>query len=199
MEIGALSKYSLCGLRGTSLICWVAIIGCRYDPDPRSIRGAMDGAARAIEANDGKRLFRYIDQRAQHALGGIVAARTAARKLIERDYPPSDRGTAIAALGDGANFPSGAALFASRCNEHCMQRIGSKLGAPLEEQPAGDEVAVRTSRGATLNVFAGSHGWYGIVWRSQALSDERDRASRELRQVEQNAAIYRKRRALAPP
>jgi hypothetical protein len=45
-------------------------------------------------------------------------------------------------------------------------------------------------------MFAGHDGRYGIVWNTKACMAERAQASRDFRQIEENAAIYRKRRAI---
>lgn len=176
---------------------WVVwLLGC-FGPDPRTIEGAFDGAARAIEADDPEQLFRHIDQRAQHALYGVHGARMQAKALIEADYPRDTRARALAALGDAIQADSPAALFGLRCPRACRARIGRQLGAPLEVTPHGDALDVRTARGAHVKVFLGTRGAYGLVFQTAAWMAERDRASRELRQIEDNAAIYRRRRALA--
>jgi hypothetical protein len=46
-------------------------------------------------------------------------------------------------------------------------------------------------------MHAGHDGQYGIVWKTEELSEERSRSSRELTQIGINAGIYRQRRALA--
>jgi hypothetical protein len=46
-------------------------------------------------------------------------------------------------------------------------------------------------------MFAGQDGRYGIVWNTAACMAERAQASRDFRQIRENAAIYRKRRELS--
>jgi len=171
------------------------VLGC-YDPDPRSIEGALDGAARAIEASDGRRLFRVIDERARHAMYAIVKSRGEAAALVKADYPDQEKAQALAALGDAASVKDAPELFAARCTRACMDAIATQLGAPVRQERQGDEIVVTTARGGTLHMFPGSDGWFGLVWHTQELADERTRAARELLQIRDNAATYRRRREL---
>lgn len=188
------SKYSAVGLAYTSLVLG-ALHGC-FDADPRSIDGALDATARAIEADDGERLYRTLDQRSRHALESIVADRSRARGLIERYYPPDEQQTALAALGDAAQIRTAAQLFARRCASQCRRDLAQKLGASVEKKLQGEVWKVKTSRGHTLDMYAGSDGWYGFVWRTQELAAERTRAAQERKQIEANAEVYRRRDAL---
>ena len=69
----------------------------------------------------------------------------------------------------------------------CKQTPQGKIGSELE---------VITARGGRLRMHRGQDGNWGIVWNTDALARERTRAARELVQIEQNADIYRRRRAL---
>lgn len=170
--------------------------GC-FEPDPRSVRGALAGAARALEVRDGRALFQIIDQRGRSAMGAVVKARREAARLIHADYPAPERDLALAALGDARTAADAADLFTRRCAEPCMSELAAAVGAPLSERPAGArEVEVRTTRGGRLRLHRGNDGWWGIVWNTQALSEERTRAARELIQIRHNAEVYRRRRTL---
>ena len=178
-----------------SFVVAVIAAGC-WDADPRSVRGALDLASRAVEAGDAHQLFKVVDERARHAMISIVQDRRAAAALVREAYPPAEQAAALRALGDAAEVADAAGLFARRCTAPCMAQIRSQLGAPVEQTPDGDEVVVRTSRGGTLRMHAGSDTWWGLVWNTEALSRERDRAAQQLRQIESNAEVYRRRRAL---
>jgi hypothetical protein len=176
-------------------VCPLLMLACRTY-DATDVRSAMAGAASALEAGDGIRLFPYIDERARFALASTVKSRGAARKVIEADYPVADRPAAVAALGDAAQVATADELFASRCASDCMRTLAGQVGAPVSQTVEGAEVRVTTSRGTTLHMFAGHDGRYGIVWNTRACMAERAQASRDFRQIEENAAVYRKRREL---
>lgn len=175
---------------------WLAfVVGCG-GPDAREVRGALAKAAEAVEAHDGRRLFRAIDQRARHALAGIQASAAKAKKMIESDYPEAEQSAAIAALGDAVLAADAADLFVRRCPEACQRAIGAALGAPVSERVEGDETLVETTAGKQVRLYRGTDAHYGIVWNTEALMQERLERSRALDQIEKNAAIYRQRRAL---
>ena len=165
-------------------------------PDPRTVRGAIAAATLALEQRDSARLFRCIDQRARHAMASIVTDRKAAQALITAQYPQAERDAALQALGDAAQVATPAELFAKRCGAACMNALAAELGAPASEQPDGEEVVVTTVRGTTLHMHPGKDGYYGLVWNTRELSEERDRASRELGQITENASVYERRRTL---
>jgi hypothetical protein len=172
------------------------LTGC-YEPDPRSVRGALAAAAHALEVRDGRELFRVVDQRGRSAMIAIVNARREAARLIRADYPEPERAAALSALGDARSAADAADLFTQRCAEPCMSELAAAVGAPVAESKLGEhDVDVRTTRGGRLRLHRGKDGWWGIVWNTKELSEERTRAARELIQIRHNAAVYRRRRAL---
>lgn len=179
------------------LICPLfAVPACSGHADGYSVRGALAVSAEAVEANDAARLFPALDERTRFAMQATVKARAEARAVIERDYPESEKAQALAALGDAGQVSTADALFARRCDPTCLSSFGEVVGAPTAEVAVGDELEVTTVRGRTLRMHAGKDGGYGIVWRTRETSDERARASRELRLIQDNAAIYRRREQL---
>lgn len=172
------------------------MLGCRTY-EATDVRSALAGAASALESGDGKGLFPYIDERARFALGSTVKSRVDARKLIEADYPASERPAALAALGDAAQVATPSELFSRRCAPDCMRTLAGQVGAPVSQIAEGDEVRVTTSRGTTLHMFAGHDGRFGIVWNTEACIAERAQAASDFRQIEENAKVYRKRRELS--
>lgn len=165
-------------------------------PDRHSVRGALDAAARAVEAGDSRALFWAIDPRGQAALAAIVKSRRRAARAIRADYPPGERETVLAPIAAAAAAADPEALFAQRCAAACRAELASQLGAPVSQVERDGDVEVETSRGGRLRLHRGDNGVWGIVWNTAALSDERLLAARELRQIEANAAVYRRRRAL---
>jgi hypothetical protein len=176
---------------------FAAILAGCWDPDPRTIRGALERAAAAVEARDARELFSVIDQRARQAMASIATDRRHCAALISADYLVQDRASALQALGDARDARDAADLFALRCRAECFAGFARNLGAPIAQTPRGpSELEVRTSVGGAVRLHHGNDGWWGLVWNTQALSDERMRAARERLQVEANAEVYRRRRAL---
>jgi hypothetical protein len=179
------------------LVCpLLAVSACSDQAQRQSVRGALAVSAEALESNDAARFFNVLDERSRFALSATVKERLAAKELIARDYPEGDRAQALAALGDAGEVQTPAELFARRCDAACLRGFRELVGAPAAERVEGDEVVVTTTRGTTLHMHAGTDRTYGLVWNTRALSDERARAARELKQIRENAEIYRKRSAL---
>lgn len=155
----------------------------------------MAYAASALENREMDRFFRVVDERSRHALYSIHADRTAAAARIDADYPPELQEAALSALGP-TSAGSPAELFAERCDTTCQQAFAEAIGAPMEEEEVGEELVVTTSRGEVRLYRSNETAWWGIVWKHEELDRERDRAGQDLRQIEANAATYRRRRAL---
>ncbi len=178
-----------------AVLCGACGIG--DTPDPRSLDGAMAYLALSLERDDSRMLFRVIDERARHAMISIVTDRRKAAELIEETYPEAERAEALRDLGDAATVADAAALFALRCDATCRRELAASVGVPVETTEDGDEVVVRTSRGATVRMYRSAQGaWWGLVWNTDALDRERDRANQALQQIERNAETYRRRRGL---
>ncbi len=186
------------GLRFGLILLVLAVVACGGGTDPRSVEGALGRAADALAQRDARELFRVIDQRARHALAAISESRRAAAALIQESYPAAARASAISELGDGAQAKDAADLFRMRCDAACLDGLSQQVGAPVETQTQGADVTVKTSRGSELRLHRGSDTWYGIVWNTDALSRERDRATAELDQVKANATVYRQQNELHP-
>lgn len=180
------------------LICPLfAYAACSCTGQQSTVRGALANAAEALEGRDAVRFFATLDQRTRFAMISTVNTRREARRLIEADYPESEKAQALEALGEAAQVETGAELFARRCDLSCLNTFADSVGAPASEVVRGDEVEVTTVRGHTLRMHAGTDGEYGIVWSTQATSAERAQAARELVRIRENAAVYRRRKALA--
>lgn len=179
------------------LICPLfAYAACSCNGQQSTVRGALANAAEALEARDAVRFFATLDQRTRFAMISTVNTRREARALIEADYPESEKAQALEALGDAAQVSTGAELFARRCDMSCLNDYADRVGAPASQVVRGDEVEVTTVRGRTLRMHAGTDGEYGIVWSTEASAAERAQASRELVRIRENAAVFRKRKAL---
>ncbi len=173
-------------------------VSCGGAADPRDVDGALSRAADALAQRDARGLFRVIDQRARHALSAITESRRAAALLIKQSYPAAAQAPALAELGDAANAKDAADLFGMRCDAACLDGLSQQVGAPLETRKEGAELVVKTARGSELRLYRGTDTWYGLVWNTEALSRERDRATAELDQIKSNAAVYRQQNELHP-
>lgn len=131
-------------------------------------------------------------------MASIVKSRRRAADLVRADYPEPERTRALAALGDAATAADGPDLFARRCTRACLAEFETGVGAPIGDipEPAPADIAIETTKGGHFTLHRGEDGAFGIVWNTSQLQAERTRAARELIQIQHNAEVYRKRRAL---
>jgi hypothetical protein len=149
-----------------------------------------------VASRDAEKLYLVIDQRARFAMASIVKARARAAAIIRHDYPAEQQASALAQFGDALDVSDPAELFRRRCTDACFADLAERVGAPVEQRVEGDELLVRTTRGGELRLFKGDDQRYGIVWNTQALSRERQRAAAEEDLVRSNAQTFAKRNAL---
>lgn len=168
-----------------------------------SLKSVLSAAASAIARNNPGALFDTIDRRSRDAMHSIVADRQKARALIEAHYPAQEKNAAIRALGDAANATSASALFRIRCAKDCRDWFRDNIAAPdaISEIDANGNAVVRTILDTTVVVRQGDpeSGDWGIVWHFEELNEERLRANRELRLIEENAAHFERVRQLNSP
>jgi hypothetical protein len=133
------------------------------------VEGALASAVSAASRHDSEALFHALDQRARFAISAMLQARKDAAAVIEQSYPESARAEALAGLGDARQVGSAAEWFAQHCPDTCMDELAARLA---------------------------SHGKYGVVWNTDALRRENQRAFAELDLIKRNAEMYAKQRAL---
>lgn len=179
-------------------LVFASVVACGGGSDPRELEGALSRAADALAQRDAADLFRVIDQRARHAMASITESRRNAATLIRKSYPTALQGQALSELGDAAGARDASDLFRLRCDATCLDGLSQQVGAPVETRQEGVEIVVKTARGGELRMYRGNDTWYGIVWNTEALRRERDRAAAELDQVKSNAALYDEQRKLHP-
>ncbi|MFW5921636.1 MAG: hypothetical protein ACOCUS_07335 [Polyangiales bacterium] len=170
---------------------------CEGTPDPREVHGALKYAAQAVEKRDARKLYRVVDERARHAMHSIVHDRREAARLVRESYPEDERAQALRRLGEAAEVEDPPGLFAVRCDDACLDDLEARIGAPDETHEDGEELVVHTARGTEVRLYRSASGsWWGIVWNTDELAAERDKANQDLRAIRRNAEIYERRREL---
>jgi len=187
--------HTACLRQSSWLLCFLLWAAC-YSPDPREVEGALAKAIQAVAEGDKAELFKVIDQRARHALISIVADRRSAAQSIREGYPKENQAAALQELGDAAEANDAVDLFARRCGDDCMRSLRETLAGPRSIERDGKLVHVLTTRGGKLDLYLGSDTWYGIVWNTEELDRERDRAAAEREQIQRNAELYAFRKTL---
>ena len=158
----------------------------------------LEQATTAVKRDRPVALYSAIDERSRFAMDSIVADRTKAATLIRRDYPKQTQARALLQLGDAAFAKDAAALFVKRCDQACRAGFDFNNETVASVKTVGELTVVTTDKGRAIKAFAPpkARTGYGLVWRTQELSKERDDANRDLRMIVKNAEIYRQRKAL---
>ncbi len=161
----------------------------------------MAALADALERDDLRAVFGRLDRESREALYGIAEAAREQAAIVRADYPPAERDRELERL-EADVAPDGVELFARRCPLDCRQALRRSLGAIVERRERGEQVEVRTATGGRLRWRKDEKGRYRLLWRTEALKAERDRAFQALRDVQRAAELHRRRRQLeraAPP
>jgi len=174
----------------------LAITATACGGDASTVEGALASAASAVGARDYGAMFQALDERARFSIGSVFQTRRRAADIIQADYPPEARASALGELGDALEVDSATDLFRRRCPDACLDAIAGSLGAPSAVHVEGRIATVKTVRGTEAKLYRADDGRYGLVWESEALMRERSRAAAELDFIQKNAATYRAQNAL---
>ncbi len=165
-------------------------------PTARTLEGAFQRVAAAIDAGDAKRLYWDLELETRWSLMTIHRSQRRIRSLVETDYPAEERSRAVGRWRTGAEAPDAGALFAELCAARdCLRPLREKIGAidRVERMPEGG--VVHTIPGGEYRFKKGQDGRFGLVGFGDELSSlERD-VSRDLAVIERAAAEYRRARA----
>jgi len=171
---------------------------CENAPTPtaRTLEGAFQRVAAAIDAGDAKRLYWDLELEARWSLMTIHRSQRRIRSLVETDFPAEERSRAVGRWRTGAEAADAGALFAELCAARdCLKPLREKIGAieRIERTPEGG--VVHTIPGGEYRFKKGQDGRFGLVgFQGELSSLERD-VSRDLAVIERAAAEYRRARA----
>ena len=184
-------------VRKLAAAVFLLVSACSGTPDPRTVEGALGYAARAIDLGDAKMLYRVVDARSRHAMISIVS---------DRQSVGGAHSSLVPGIGEGERAREPRGCRGSHGRRRPL-RATLRRPVPLRHQrtPRGsrtyrDARGRRRSahvKGTTLSLHRAHEGdWYGLVWKTDELVRERDRANRDRHAIAENAAIYDRRRAL---
>ncbi len=155
----------------------------------------MAALADALDRDDLRAVFGRLDRDSREALYGIAEAAREQAAIVRADYPPAERDRELRRI-EADVAPDGVELFARRCPADCRRALREALGAVVERKQQGEAVVVRTATGGRLRWRKDERGRYRLLWRTEALVAERDRAFQALRDVRRAAELHRRRRRL---
>ncbi len=170
---------------------WLAVEHLRY-PSDRTPEGAYYRVAIAVNRGDPAQFFAYLETPAQHACYTIRDFRKKARLRILAAYPEPDRGVMARRYEAEASAPDGAdvfSLYAQRLG--WMSRLRKDLSGIAKVETQGERATVETVRGTRYPFRRRpENGIWGLTLFTAALTEEAQRAARDLKLIETAAADY---------
>jgi hypothetical protein len=186
-------------LRWLATLASVAVAsGCSDPPPPtaRTLEGAFERVAAAIDAGDAKRLYWDLELETRWSLMTIHRNQRRIQDLVAADYPTDERARAVGRWRTGAEAADPGVLFAELCAARdCLEPLREKIGAiaRVERTPGGG--VVRTIPGGVYRFKKGQDGRFGLQgFRDELATLERD-VNRDLAVIERAASEYRRARA----
>ena len=187
-----------------ALVGVLALACAEPTPDARTLEGAFERVASAIDAGDAKRLYWDLELETRYSLMSVHRYQKRIRELVAT-YPDEERARGVAGRWSiGANAKDPGELFAALCAEqHCLEPLRARIGAASRITPTPTGGVVQTVRGGTYRFAKGTDGRYGLVAFGENFAALKIEVARDLETVEQNAVLYREAQArdarLAPP
>ena len=186
-----------------ALLLSVAVSGaCGSPPTARTLEGAFERVAAAIDAGDAKRLYWDLELEARWSLMSIHRNQKQIRSLVDRDYPREERARAEGHWKVGADAKDPGELFAVLCaRRDCLAPLRAKIGAVERIERTATGGVVHTIPGGEYRFLKGKDGRFGLVGFGDELAALSREVSRDMRVILRTAEHYRRARgdADAPP
>lgn len=160
-------------------------------PSDRTPKGAYLRVVKAV--NDGKpsEFFAYIEEEAQHASFTIRDYRKQALDIAKRSFPEDELEDLKRNYGDLAAASGGAEVFAHYAEkEGWMAQLRRDVSKVDHVERSGKRATVETVKGTRYAFRERPNGIWGLTAFTPTLTEEAERAARDLELVEQAAADY---------
>jgi hypothetical protein len=163
-----------------------------FYPSDRTPEGAYYRVAIAINRDDPKQFFAYLETPAQHAAYSIRDYRRRAAERVRAAYPEPERSALLARHAAEAAAPDGAdvfALYARRLG--WMTRLRRDLSGVARVETRGERATVETARGTRYPFrVRPENGIWGLTLFTATLTNEAERAARDFALIERAAQDY---------
>lgn len=170
----------------TLLLAWLVY------PDDKSPKGSYYRVMAAVNRGQADAVFPYVETDAQHAAFTIGDYYRRARQVIEETYPEPQRSTELERLGRLALVEPGPGVFAWYAEHYgWVERLRQDLSGVSRVEIEGDRATVETARGTRYPFRRRDTGMWGLTLFTARLLADRDKAARDLAQIQAAAADYR--------
>lgn len=169
-------------------------LAVRMPPDTTP-EGAYLRVAASLGRGDGRVVFSYLEDDAQHAAYTIRDYRKRASDRVEASYPEPERSRLLAEWRPHATAPDGADVWLDLATQRgWITRLRRDLSAVSRVEVVGDRATVETARGTRYALRRRANGMWGLTMFTAPLVAEAERAARDLDVVQASAADFERGR-----
>jgi hypothetical protein len=180
------------GVALASLLAASVVAANVFYPSDRTPEGAYYRVMIAVNRDDPKQFFAYLETPAQHAAYSIRDYRRRAAERVRAAYPEPERKELLARYAAEAEAPDGAdvfALYARRLG--WMTRLRRDLSGVARVETRGERATVETARGTRYPFRRRpENGIWGLTLFTATLAAEAERAARDFSLIERAAQDY---------
>ena len=160
-------------------------------PSDRTVEGAYYRVVIAVNRDQPDQVFPYLETEAQHAAFTIGNYSRQARELIARAYPEPLRAQELARVDELARAEPGPGVFTLYAKKRAwIERLRLDLSGVKSVEVSGDRASVETARGTRYPFRRRENGMWGLTLFTAQLIADREKASRDLAQIEAAASDY---------
>jgi hypothetical protein len=160
-------------------------------PSDRTPEGAYYRVVIAVNRDEPEQVFPYIETEAQHAAFTIGNYSRQARQRIAQAYPEPLRARELERVDELASVEAGPGVFALYARQRgWIERLRLDLSGVQSVEVLGDRATVETARGTRYPFRRRDNGMWGLTLFTAQLLSDREKAARDLAQIEAAASDY---------
>jgi hypothetical protein len=170
----------------------VAFVWARlFFPSDRTPRGAYLRVVIAVNRGRAEDFFAYTETRAQHACYTIRDYRKKTRERVLASFPEPERSKLAADYAEEAAAPDGADVLAIYARRNgWMNRLRRDMSGVSKVEIQGERATVETAHGTRYPFRRRDNGIWGLTLFTATLSDEAEKAARDLDLIDKAAQDY---------
>jgi hypothetical protein len=164
---------------------------CAHFPPDTTPEGAYLRISAAVNKDDARSCFAYLEDRAQHAAYSIRDYRRLASERIAAAYPEPERTRLLDAYRPHATAEDGADVWNEMARRlGWLARLRKDLSGITSVEIAGERATIQTARGTRYAFRRRENGIWGLSLFTAELVAESERAARDAEGVEKAARDY---------
>jgi hypothetical protein len=172
--------------------CWRRFAAFPAETTPE---GVYFRISLALNQDDPRALFAYLEDEAQHACYTIRDYRKQASLRIAAAYPEPERSRLLDQYAAQANAPDGADIWVDLAKRRgFVGRLKKDLSSAAKVEIVGDRATIETARGTRYSLRRRDNGIWGLTLFTAELRAEAERAANDAEVVDKAADDYARAR-----